>query len=75
VNLSFPSRRAPAALVVCSIAVLMCVGFTACGSTSPQATSATPSATTTSKAGSLPGTGRPLVTIGDKNFTEQFVLG
>jgi osmoprotectant transport system substrate-binding protein len=75
VNLSFPSRRAPAALVVCSIAVLMCVGFAACGSTSPQATSATPSATTTSKAGSLPGTGRPLVTIGDKNFTEQFVLG
>jgi osmoprotectant transport system substrate-binding protein len=23
----------------------------------------------------LPGTGRPLVTIGDKNFTEQFILG
>lgn len=23
----------------------------------------------------LPGTGKPLVTIGDKNFTEQFVLG
>src|SRR6185437_5345831 len=28
-------------------------------------------ATTTSS----PGTGKPLVTIGDKNYTEQFVLG
>jgi osmoprotectant transport system substrate-binding protein len=25
--------------------------------------------------GALPGTGRPVVTIGDKNYTEQFVLG
>ena len=34
--------------------------------------------TTTSRTTSgsaLPGTGKPLVTIGDKNFTEQFVLG
>lgn len=27
------------------------------------------------KANALPGTGKPLVTIGDKNFTEQFILG
>jgi osmoprotectant transport system substrate-binding protein len=29
----------------------------------------------TSTGYTLPGTGKPLVTIGDKNFTEQFVLG
>lgn len=33
----------------------------------------TTSRTTTGHA--LPGTGRPVVTIGDKNYTEQFVLG
>jgi osmoprotectant transport system substrate-binding protein len=38
----------------------------------------TATATTTSastSAAALPGTGRPTVTIGDKNFTEQFLLG
>lgn len=29
----------------------------------------------TTTASALPGTGRPLVTIGDKNFSEQFILG
>jgi osmoprotectant transport system substrate-binding protein len=29
----------------------------------------------TSTGYTLPGTGKPLVTIGDKNFTEQFILG
>jgi osmoprotectant transport system substrate-binding protein len=38
-----------------------------------QPPSTTSSATTTSSA--LPGTGKPTVTIGDKNFTEQFILG
>jgi osmoprotectant transport system substrate-binding protein len=31
--------------------------------------------TTATGPGALPGTGRPVVTIGDKNYTEQFVLG
>jgi osmoprotectant transport system substrate-binding protein len=40
------------------------------------ASDATKSSTsTTTTASSLPGNGRPAVTIGDKNFTEQFVLG
>ncbi len=30
---------------------------------------------TTSTPGALPGTGKPQITLGDKNFTEQFVLG
>ncbi len=39
----------------------------------------TPTSTTTTSAStgtaSLPGTGKPQITLGDKNFTEQFVLG
>jgi osmoprotectant transport system substrate-binding protein len=46
-----------------------------CGASSAGQASSTnqpPSSTTTS---ALPGTGKPAVTIGDKNFTEQFILG
>ena len=39
------------------------------------ATSAQATSTSTTTARTLPGTGRPVVTIGDKNYTEQFVLG
>jgi osmoprotectant transport system substrate-binding protein len=53
-------------------AVLAAVGVAACGaSTSSTSPLAAPSTQTTP----LPGTGRPTVTIGDKNYTEQFVLG
>ena len=45
-----------------------CGGSSGAGTTDTPASS--PQATTTS-----PGTGKPLVTIGDKNTTEQFVLG
>jgi osmoprotectant transport system substrate-binding protein len=42
-------------------------------------TSARPAAatttTTTSSTSTLPGAGKPVVTIGDKNYSEQFVLG
>jgi osmoprotectant transport system substrate-binding protein len=44
----------------------------ACGSSS-KSTSATTS--TTSSAASSPGAGKPAVTIGDKNFTEEYILG
>jgi osmoprotectant transport system substrate-binding protein len=39
------------------------------------AASATTTTTTTSSTSTLPGAGKPAVTIGDKNYTEQFVLG
>jgi osmoprotectant transport system substrate-binding protein len=48
------------------------------GTSSAAATSSTTASTTGSAAGSglgLPGVGKPPVTIGDKNYTEQFVLG
>jgi osmoprotectant transport system substrate-binding protein len=48
-------------------------GLGACGNAKPDAPGS-PSQTTTT-AGQLPGTGKPPVTIGDKNFTEQFLLG
>ncbi len=60
---------AAAAAVITAALAIACAG---CGSSAPQA------ATTTRSVGDrpvLPGTGRPLITIGDKNFTEQFVLG
>ncbi len=43
-------------------------------STSGTSTSGT-STSGTSTGPALPGAGRPLVTIGDKNYTEQFILG
>jgi osmoprotectant transport system substrate-binding protein len=60
---------APAALLLAAA-----LGLAACGDTKPLATAATRSASA-KNADALPGTGKPLVTIGDKNFTEQFVLG
>ena len=55
-------------------AILAFATIGGCGGSSGAGTADTPApstqATTTS-----PGTGKPLVTIGDKNTTEQFVLG
>jgi osmoprotectant transport system substrate-binding protein len=50
-------------------AVLVLVGCGSSAATAPGSSSVTTQTTL------LPGTGRPTVTIGDKNFTEQFVLG
>ena len=46
----------------------------ACGGRKRDATRSS-AAASTAKPGALPGTGKPQVTIGDKNFTEQFLLG
>src|SRR5690348_908138 len=55
-------------------AILAFAAIGGCGGSSGAGTTDTPASpprtTTTS-----PGTGKPLVTIGDKNTTEQFVLG
>jgi osmoprotectant transport system substrate-binding protein len=50
---------------------------TSATTTTTPATTTTSPATTTSSTSSadLPGTGKPAVTIGDKNYTEQFILG
>jgi osmoprotectant transport system substrate-binding protein len=58
-------------------AVALGLGLASCGSgahtDSASKSVGTSSSSTTTPA--LPGAGRPPVTIGDKNFTEQFVLG
>jgi osmoprotectant transport system substrate-binding protein len=54
---------------VTTVAVLAAAGIAACGSSSPK------TSTTSAAPASLPGVGKPAVTIGDKNFTEELVLG
>jgi osmoprotectant transport system substrate-binding protein len=70
-----PLVRRPAAALALAAAGLLA----GCGaaSTSSRSRSRTSTSTTTTVATqpALPGAGRPPVTIGDKNFTEQFVLG
>jgi osmoprotectant transport system substrate-binding protein len=58
------------------LAALLALTLAGCGAATaaPPQTSQESAATTTTPA-FLPGTGRPPVTIGDKNFTEQFILG
>jgi osmoprotectant transport system substrate-binding protein len=71
------TSRLPAA-----VTALAALALAACSSSSSSTTtSAVSSATTTATATSTtttparPGSGKPPITIGDKNYTEQFVLG
>jgi osmoprotectant transport system substrate-binding protein len=57
--------------VAVALALALAVVVAACGSSS----SSTSSSTSASAPSGKPGAGKPAVTIGDKNFTEQFVLG
>src|SRR2546421_9026428 len=69
------SRTRIAPRLIASAAVLViAAALSGCGAGKPQATAATNPSTTTATT-ALPGAGKPQVTIGDKNFTEQFVLG
>jgi osmoprotectant transport system substrate-binding protein len=59
-----------------AIAALAALTLAACGSgASPPRPAGKNSAATTTAPAILPGMGRPPITIGDKNFTEQFILG
>jgi|SRR5579884_1401389 len=64
---------ATARLLACAAASLLVLPLAGCGSSPPAGADSTPTTTTTQP--SPPGAGRPPVTIGDKNYTEQFVLG
>src|SRR2546421_12312354 len=52
-------------------AVLLALALSACGSSSSSSSSS--SATTPSSG--KPGAGKPAVVVGDKNFTEEYILG
>jgi osmoprotectant transport system substrate-binding protein len=66
--------RARALILVLALALPVAAG---CGADSPPRilTVTTMVATSAPPPAPLPGTGKPAVTIGDKNFTEQFILG
>lgn len=71
--------------LIAGLSILIALICSACGSdaggpqpaarSSSTAAAASSTGTGTSATRTLPGTGKPSVTIGDKNYTEQFVLG
>lgn len=63
---------APVAAALAALSMSGCGGLNAQGKT---ASGSTLTSTTAAATTPLPGVGRPPVTVGDKNFTEQFVLG
>jgi osmoprotectant transport system substrate-binding protein len=65
--------RDPARPLAALLAVALAIALTACGSSNDSTSSSASS--TPSAANDQPGKGKPAVTIGDKNFTEQYVLG
>jgi osmoprotectant transport system substrate-binding protein len=74
----FHLRRALAGV----LSVALVAALAACGSSSKSSTgktASTPASTATTAsapaAGSGPGVGKPPVTLGDKNFTEEYILG
>jgi osmoprotectant transport system substrate-binding protein len=83
-----PARIAIARLLVPASLLALAVLLASCGagagrpvatvgSSSPTSSASTVPGTTGTGTGTtpLPGTGKPPITIGDKNYTEQFVLG
>ncbi len=68
-------RNAAASLTAWALALGALLALTACGTTKYDATTLSSATSTSTSTPALPGTGKPPVTIGDKNFTEQFLLG
>ena len=68
-----PTRARIPHLVCLAAAAVGSLSLTACGGATHSASAGR--TTSTKRASTLPGAGRPVVTVGDKNFTEQFVLG
>jgi osmoprotectant transport system substrate-binding protein len=79
--MSCPTNFVLARLLACAIALATALALSGCGSSNPAtAASSAPSTTTattttTTTTTALPGIGKPTVYIGDKNYTEQFILG
>jgi osmoprotectant transport system substrate-binding protein len=70
-----PARRVAAVVLAAAVLALAGCGSGGSRSSTSATTSTTTSSSSTTATTNLPGTGRPQITIGDKNFTEQFVLG
>jgi osmoprotectant transport system substrate-binding protein len=65
--------RDPGRPLAALLAVALAIALTACGSSDDSTSSSASS--TPAPAADQPGKGKPAVTIGDKNFTEQYILG
>ncbi len=73
---SIPKKPAGTAAVLAAVALT--AGLAACGSSSKPASSTGSASASTSASGApsgQPGKGKPAVTLGDKNFTEEYILG
>jgi osmoprotectant transport system substrate-binding protein len=57
------------------LALAAALAVAACGSSSSSSSSTSGGSSTSAAPSSKPGAGKPAVTLGAKNFTEQFVLG
>ncbi len=71
-------RRVGSAGLAVAAALALMLALAACGSSTSSSTSSTPSTgqtTTPAAATTGPGVGKPAVTIGDKNFAEENILG
>jgi osmoprotectant transport system substrate-binding protein len=73
----YRNRVIAAVLAVAGAALLAACGSSSSSSKSPTSSSASAPATTPNPAAAAtgPGVGKPPVTIGDKNFTEEYILG
>jgi osmoprotectant transport system substrate-binding protein len=56
-------------------ALALGVGLAACGSNSSSSSTSTTASTSSSSSGGSPGAGKPAITLGDKNFAEENILG
>src|SRR5690348_14479420 len=56
------------------LAVALAVGLAACGSSSSKSSESS-SGSTSASSGGQPGKGKPAITLGSKNFTEEYILG
>ena len=57
------------------LAVVLAIALAACGSDDNKSSSSSSGSTGSSAPSGQPGKGKPAVTLGDKNFTEQYILG
>jgi osmoprotectant transport system substrate-binding protein len=55
--------------------IVLAIAVAACGSSSSNSTTNSSTSTSSSSSSSKPGAGKPPVTLGDKNFTEEYILG
>ncbi len=72
---STAGHRAGRAILIALVLAVASLVLVACGSSSSSSTTTSTPSTSTSASSGQPGAGKPTVTIGDKNFAEENILG